>query len=69
MKPILVVSHQISCQRYSMQSTKYMKQQNVKMNMVQYASISHPGTRDRNTYLGPAVAENFVCIEAAENCY
>ena len=66
MKSIIVISCQTSCQRCARQLTKYMCDQNVKMNMIQFVSINHPGTCYRNTSIGPAYAEEFACVEAAD---
>ena len=57
MKPMLVVSHQTSCHRCSMELTRLMKVQNIKMNMVQYTTLTHKGVCYRNTSIGPACAE------------
>ena len=45
---------------------KCMRDQNVKMNMIQFASINHPGICYRNTSIGPAYDEKFTCVEAAD---
>ena len=63
---ILIVSHQTSCQPCSIQLTEHMKEQNVKMNMIQFASIKHVGICFRIINIGPACAEEFACVEAAD---
>ena len=40
-----------------------MKEQNIEMNMVQFQSVQHKGSWYHNTSIGPAVAEEFVCVD------
>ena len=66
MKPILVVGHQTSCIRCSRELTRIMHEQQLPMNKIQYQKISHEGICYRNTLVGPAVAEEISCVEAAD---
>ena len=66
MKPILVVGHQTSCIHCSRELTRMMHEQQLPMNKIQYQNIGHKGTCYKNTSVGPAVAEEIACVEAAD---
>ena len=64
-KPLVVISHQISCWRCSNAMTKLMKAKNEKLYALDISDVRHEGTCFRNTKHGPAVAEEYACVEAA----
>ena len=63
-KPLLVVSHQISHIKCSMRSTAMMKEQNMKINDLKCATMSHEGKLCKNTNM-PTASEEQACIGAS----
>ena len=66
MKPLLVISDQISCIKCSRELTRMMLEQKTKMCDVQYCHISHGGVCHKNTTASPAVAEEIACEKIAK---
>ena len=64
-KPLVVISHQISCWRCSNAMTKLVKEKNEKLYALDISDVRHEGKCFRNTKHGPAVAEEYACVEAA----
>ena len=65
-KPLVVLGHQISCWKCSHALTELITTEQLKMHDVQFAQVKHKGKCYRNTTHGPAVAEEYACVDAAE---
>ena len=46
--------------------TELVQKENLKMHEVELMQVKHKGKYSRNTSRGPAVAEEYACVDAAE---